>query len=92
MQGTTQANAPQRRRCSLHRKLQVSATTAVEAPPSTAQSQVPAKASDPGCVLDNCQMMAAVVCVIIGQSDALPLRDADATGPIVAEGCQRGAS
>ncbi|DBB04895.1 hypothetical protein WJX82_002598 [Trebouxia sp. C0006] len=41
LQGTTQTNAPQRRRCSLHRKLQVSATTAVEAPPSSAQSQTP---------------------------------------------------
>ncbi|KAL0032061.1 hypothetical protein WJX77_002995 [Trebouxia sp. C0004] len=41
LQGTSPANAPQRRRCSLHRKLQVSATTAVEAPPSTVQSQTP---------------------------------------------------
>ena len=91
MQGTTHANASQRRRCSLHRKLQVSATTAVEAPPSTVQSQVLAKASNPGCVLDYCQMIAGVVRIITSQSDALPLRDADATGPIVAEGCQRGA-
>ncbi len=37
-------------------------------------------------------MMAAVVYVVIRQSDALPLRDADPTGPVVAEGCQRGAS
>ncbi len=37
-------------------------------------------------------MMAAVVRAIIRQSGALSLRDADATGPIVAEGCQRGAS
>ncbi|KAL0025848.1 hypothetical protein WJX79_006127 [Trebouxia sp. C0005] len=39
LQSTTQANPAQRRRCSLHRKLQVSATTAVEAPSSSMQSQ-----------------------------------------------------